>query len=397
MIFATYWFLAFAAVFFSLFWLVRNATVRLGLLLAASAAFQIHYAGAAGVLPIALLAVLVYFVGLTSNKAANTLGIVVCVGVLATYKYSIFLISSLVGGVHPELGARLTDMARHTLPETPPLAVSFFVFEFVHYLVDRRRGTPAIRNPFHFTAFAIFFPTLVAGPIKRYEQFIPSVQRAIARVSPRDVMAGVIQLCFGFLKKLAADNLTLWIESTQSGYSSLPLEGRWIFVTAVAFRILLDFSGYSDIAIGLARMMGVAIPPNFNWPYLATNIRDFWHRWHISLSSWIRDYVYIPLGGNRHGNFRRFLNGLVAFSLCGLWHGPAWNFVLWGLYHGIGLSISNAYRQIPLGIGAGVGRALDRLPLLGWCITLLFVWFGWLLFFYPATQAWQMVKLLFVF
>jgi alginate O-acetyltransferase complex protein AlgI len=237
----------------------------------------------------------------------------------------------------------------------------------------------------------------VAGPIKRYEQFLPSVHKALQEVCSRDVMTGMVQMCLGFSKKLIADNLTLWVESSHGSYADMSLESRWMFFAAIGFRILLDFSGYSDIAIGLARMMGITIPPNFNWPYLSTNIRDFWHRWHISLSSWIRDYVYIPLGGNRHGNFRRFLNGLVAFSLCGLWHGPAWNFVLWGLYHGLGLSISNAYRQIPFGIGMRLEQTFHRVPLLGWAVTLLFVWLGWLLFFYPAPEAWRMAKLLFVF
>ncbi|HEY5813473.1 MAG TPA: MBOAT family O-acyltransferase, partial [Terrimicrobiaceae bacterium] len=175
-----------------------------------------------------------------------------------------------------------------------------------------------------------------------------------------------------------------------------PLTGRWLLFAAVAFRILLDFSGYSDIAIGLARMMGIAIPANFNWPYLSTNIREFWHRWHISLSTWIRDYIYIPLGGSRHGNVRRFLNGLAAFSLCGLWHGAGWNFMLWGLYHGLGLSVSHFYRELPLGIGRTAEKVFTVVPVLGWLVTLLFVWLGWLLFFFPVPKAWEMAVHLFV-
>jgi len=252
-----------------------------------------------------------------------------------------------------------------------------------------------IRKPWDFVMFSIFFPTLVAGPIKRYEQFLPSVREGINRVSSSDVMAGMIQVAFGIVKKLIADNLTLWIEREEGQFAQLSMGLRWALFAGIGFRILLDFSGYSDIAIGVARMMGIRIPANFNWPYLATNIREFWHRWHISLSSWIRDYVYIPLGGNRHGNVRRFLNGLAAFSLCGLWHGPAWNFVLWGLYHGVGLSISTSYRHIPGGIGSGLKLLLDKAPFLSWAGTLIFVWLGWLLFFYPVPQAWEMAQLLF--
>ena len=141
-------------------------------------------------------------------------------------------------------------------------------------------------------------------------------------------MHGMMQIALGYTKKIIADNLTLWIQQQQPSFYHLSLGYRWVLFAAIGFRILFDFSGYSDIAIGLTRMMGIYIPANFNWPYFSTNIREFWHRWHISLSTWIRDYVYIPLGGNRHGTTRRLLNGLAAFSLCGLWHGAAWNFVL---------------------------------------------------------------------
>jgi len=394
-IFATYWFLAFAGVFFPLYWLARNPRLRLGLLLVASAVFHTHYAGAAGVLPIIFLGVVVYGLGLSRSKSAYVAGIILSVAALLFYKYTLFLTAGVVGAIHPGLGAQLWTAAQQVLPAAPPLAISFFAFEFIHYLVDRYHGTEPIKKPWDFAIFSIFFPTLVAGPIKRYEQFLPSVKEALSSVNSRDVMAGLIQIAFGYTKKLAADNLTLWIEHDQANFGDLTVAWRWAMFAGIGFRILLDFSGYSDIAIGLARMMGIRIPANFNWPYLSTNIRDFWHRWHISLSSWIRDYVYIPLGGNRHGNFRRLLNGLAAFSLCGLWHGPAWNFVLWGLYHGIGLSISNSYRHIPFGIGSFLKSLFDEMPLLGWVITLLFVWWGWLLFFYPVPRAWEMTQLLF--
>jgi len=394
-IFATYWFLAFAGVFFPLYWLLRDARLRLGLLLLVSALFQIHYAGAAGVVPIIVLGVIVYLLGLSSHKAAYTTGIILCVVALLTYKYTTFLTVSLIGSINADLGARIGGVAKGFLPSAPPLAISFFAFEFIHYLVDRHKGNYPIKNPLDFGLFAIFFPTLVAGPIKRYEQFLPGVRLALERVNSYDVMCGMTQVAFGYAKKLAADNLTLWIEYREVPFESLPLGWRWGLFAAIGFRILLDFSGYSDIAIGLARMMGIRIPANFNWPYLSTNIRDFWHRWHISLSSWIRDYVYIPLGGNRHGHLRQFLNGLAAFSLCGLWHGPSWNFVLWGLYHGIGLSVSSAYKRIPLGIGGSLESLFRAVPLLGWLVTLIFVWWGWLLFFYPVTKALEMTRLLF--
>ena len=156
----------------------------------------------------------------------------------------------------------------------------------------------------------------------------------------------------------------------------------------------MDFSGYSDIAIGFGRMLGVRLPENFNWPYLARNLQEFWQRWHISLSLWIRDYIYIPLGGNRHGISRQLLNGLIAFGLCGLWHGAAWNFVLWGIYHGVGLSVCATFRKIPY-LGRGLAQIFDKEPATAFVLTQLYTWIGWLFFFYPAAEAWRMVQLLF--
>jgi alginate O-acetyltransferase complex protein AlgI len=156
----------------------------------------------------------------------------------------------------------------------------------------------------------------------------------------------------------------------------------------------MEFSGYSDIAIGCAQTLGIRLPENFNWPYAARNLRDFWQRWHISLATWLRDYVYIPLGGSRHGWARRILSGLVAFALCGLWHGPAWHYVLWGIYHGFGLAVCVTYERIPL-VGPRLAYIFRKEPFLGWALTLLFACLGWLLFFYPAAEAWRMGALLF--
>lgn len=205
--------------------------------------------------------------------------------------------------------------------------------------------------------------------------------------------AGLLRVASGLVKKLVADNLTLWIDHHAGRFETLDLASRWLFLILLALRIYLDFSGYSDLAIGYARMMGVRLPENFNWPYLARSIDDFWRRWHISLSSWIRDYFYIPLGGSRHGLPRKVANGLIAFAVCGLWHGAAWNFALWGLYHGAGLAVSSSYaRSRP---GAVVEAGIARVPGLSMALTFLFVALGWLLFFYPADVAWRMTVLLF--
>ena len=176
--------------------------------------------------------------------------------------------------------------------------------------------------------------------------------------------AGAQRIALGLVKKIVlADNLTLALDYYGPGFTALPAGQAWLFLAALAARILLDFSGYSDMAIGLSRLLGIGLPENFNWPYLATSLQDFWQRWHISLSTWIRDYVYIPLGGNRHGLIRRLANGLFVFALCGLWHGPAWHFVLWGLWHGAGLVVNFSYATILGPIGrrlAGIFRARAR-------------------------------------
>lgn len=253
-----------------------------------------------------------------------------------------------------------------------------------------------MRNPLKFLLFSVFFPSLVAGPIKRYPQFIASLEAACRRFNPSDLSEGLRRIALGFVKKvLIADNLTFFVDHYHPHYAEMGLAGRWMFLGAIGFRILMDFSGYSDIAIGVARLLGIRLPENFNWPYVARSIGDFWQRWHMSLSSWIRDYVYIPLGGNRHGHVRRVMNGLIAFGLCGLWHGPAWNFVIWGLYHGAGLAVAASYQRIP-GLGQTVTAAFAKEPLIAWLLTQIFVFVGWLWFFYPAPEAWNMIKLLFL-
>ncbi len=257
-----------------------------------------------------------------------------------------------------------------------------------------RRGGAPIVSVKEFMQFAIFFPSLVAGPIKRYQQFIPALHQGLQNVTARQVMIGLLLVSFGYFQKVClADNLSAYIHFQDSNFEFICLGERWFLLVALALRIYFDFNGYSDIAIGLGRTLGVQLPPNFNWPYAATNIRDFWQRWHISLSSWIRDYIYIPMGGGKSGAGRRIRNGLIAFALCGLWHGAAWHFVVWGLYHGLGLALCSTYRALP--VVRSLAPVFDKLPLLSWLVTTLFVAFGWLIFFYPLERACTMFCALF--
>ena len=394
MIFLSYWFLAFVLVFFPIYWCVRNPRLRLVALGIACVGFHGHFAGPAGVIPIVVLGVATYVCGLLGKREYCVIGIALSVAALLFYKYTQFLSIQLLGIVAPAEAARIYASAKTVMPAIPPLGISFFVFEFVHYLVEVYRGHPPIKNPLHFGLFAIFWPSLVAGPIKRYGQFIPDLLKGISKVTLSHVALGLLIVSMGVVKKTIADDLTIWIEIYEPEFASLDFIWKWFFFLALAFRILCDFSGYSDMAIGYARMMGIVLPVNFNWPYLARNLADFWSRWHISLSSWIRDYIYIPLGGNRHGTIRRVLNGFIAFAICGLWHGAEWNFMAWGLMHGAGLAISQNYRK-SFGLpGRVVAVVFDRVPLLGWAVTFLFVGFGWILFFYPVATALTMLRLL---
>src|SRR6266571_2057153 len=397
MIFLSYWFWVFAALFFAFYWFVRLPIVRMYLLLAACIAFQLHFAGPAGVFPVLVLGVITYFCGLFGGRTATAVGIAASALALIFYKYFVFLIESGIGLALPELGATLAVASRTWIPESAPLGISFFVFEFVHYLFEIRRGQAAIRSPASFTLFALFWPSLVAGPIKRYQQFIPSLGSGLERVTPADVTVGTLRMACGLLKKFAADYLGQMIDYWQGQFANLSLLLRWALFIAIALRILFDFSGYSDMAIGFARLMGIRLPENFRWPYLATSPVEFWRRWHISLSTWLRDYVYIPLGGGRRGTVRRVLNGMIAFVLCGLWHGAAWNFALWGMYHGVGLVISVAIERAAQRIPAVEQSAVIRRVglFVGWTTTTMFVMIGWLIFFYPVPKGLEMARLLF--
>lgn len=243
--------------------------------------------------------------------------------------------------------------------------------------------------------FAIFWPSIVAGPVKRYQQFIPAMEEGTGNVDSSLAASGFLRVAIGAVKKFAADSCTAYLALAMASFATVGSSRRWFMLFVLAMRIYLDFSGYSDMAIGFGRMAGIRLPENFNWPYLATNMIDFWRRWHISLSTWIRDYVYIPLGGSRRGPVLRATNALVAFSLCGLWHGAGWNFVFWGVYHGIGVVAASAYQswqgRSNVALASWISQSVP-----GWALTMLYVGIGWLFFFYPLDQALLMTRQLFL-
>jgi alginate O-acetyltransferase complex protein AlgI len=228
-----------------------------------------------------------------------------------------------------------------------PLGISFFTFEFIHYATDRNKGKTEAGTLGEYLAFILFFPTMVAGPIKRYQQFLPKL-RAELPAWPQDWHRGVTRILSGLAKKFAiADVLTAY--TSHLNHADLAVANRAVlplWLLAFGVKIYADFSAYSDIAIGSARLFGIPIPENFDWPYLQTNISAFWRHWHISLTSWLTDYVFIPLGGSRVSPQRVYGNILITMLVSGIWHGAGVNFVVWGLWHGLLLVIHRAWRKL---------------------------------------------------
>jgi alginate O-acetyltransferase complex protein AlgI len=304
---------------------------------------------------------------------AVAFAVAVNLGVLVAFKYANFLVDNLNvarGGLG--LPAWKLD------PVHLPIGVSFFTFHALSYVVDVCRGrTPAQKNPIDFGLYITLFPQLVAGPIVRYSDLAGQLARRSVVLAA--FARGARRFVFGLAKKmLLANTLGAVADKVFALHAGeLTAATAWLGAVCYLLQIYFDFSGYSDMAIGLAALFGFTFKENFDYPYVARSVTEFWRRWHMSLSTWFRDYLYIPLGGNRVGPLRRGLNLLTVFVLCGLWHGAGWTFLLWGLYHGLFLVLERA----------GLGRALDRTwsPLRR-LYTLLVVLVGWV-FFRSATLA----------
>ena len=281
-------------------------------------------------------------------------GIAVNLGVLAYYKYTNFIIANTnaVFGTHFVFYQIIL-----------PLGISFFTFQKIAYLVDAYRGEAEEYNFLDFSLFVMYFPQLIAGPIVHHKEMIPQFRQAsIFKLSPTDLAAGLTLFTIGLLKKImVADRVVAWSDPTfaaaHAGTAPNFIEA-WSAALSFTFQIYFDFSGYTDMALGLALMIGIRLPLNFNSPYRATSIIDFWHRWHMSLSRFLRDYVYFPLGGNRRGSVRRYANLMLTMLIGGLWHGANWTFVAWGGLHGCYLIINHGWNAIRerLGLSAGCGR-----------------------------------------
>lgn len=305
-----------------------------------------------------------------TRRVLLTLSLVSNLGLLGFFKYFHFFEDSLV-----QLLARFgIEMSHTTLHIVLPVGISFYTFQTLSYTIDVYRGSlKAERDFLDVALFVAFFPQLVAGPIVRAAEFLPQLSRPRRRedVAVRSCLALFL---VGFFKKACvSDNVAPFVDrvfQAPAGFSAMAV---WTGVALYAVQIYCDFSGYSDMAIASAGLLGFQLPENFRAPYFATSITDFWRRWHISLSTWLRDYLYIALGGNRRGRVRTYLNLMLTMLLGGLWHGAAWNFVIWGGLHGSGLAFHRRWRDRPV-------RWKRLRALAGWLLTLGFVLLAWIFF-----------------
>jgi alginate O-acetyltransferase complex protein AlgI len=303
-----------------------------------------------------------------ARKAALATAIVVDLSALAVFKYAAFAAASLDAAAAP-FGLKVP------VPQIAlPLGISFFTFHCLSYLIDTyRRRFPANRRFSEVALYIAFFPQLIAGPIVRYKTIARRLR--LRRHSLGRVSAGLRIFVIGLAQKLLIADAIAPLAEAVFDHARTPgaIEG-WLGTVAYTLQIYFDFAGYSSMAIGLGVAFGFSLPRNFRTPYASASITEFWRRWHISLSSWFRDYLYIPLGGNRGPAWKTWRNLIVVFLLCGLWHGASWTFVLWGAWHGAFLVIERG----------GLGRLLARLPrVVGWAYALGAVMLGWVLFRSP--------------
>jgi alginate O-acetyltransferase complex protein AlgI len=299
----------------------------------------------------------------SSRHNMLALGVSANLILLAWSKYLTFLMAQI-----PGLG-----FLQAVAPGSMPLGVSFFTFSAIAYLVDigRRQGK-AERSIVRFGLFMAFFPKITAGPITRWRDMFPDAGQP-GRPSLEDVREGLIRMAIGLAKKVLIAGAMGPMADAAFGEPAghLDMGTAWLGLMSYSLQLYFDFSGYTDMAVGIGRMFGYKLPENFNYPYVSQSVREFWRRWHMTLSSWFRDYLYIPLGGGRVAPWKIQRNLLIVFVLCGLWHGASWSFVVWGLWHGVFLAMERT----------AVGKALDKLPRpLRHVYGLLAVGIGWVFF-----------------
>jgi alginate O-acetyltransferase complex protein AlgI len=372
MLFTTLNFVVFLAVVLALFYTLPQRA-RPGLLLASSLFFYMVWNAKFVVLILSLITI-DFFAALWivhkrdhQRKVALLISLGANIGLLGFFKYTNFLRETFFAVIHPGLPVRPLDIIL-------PLGISFHTFQSISYVIDVYRGEqPAIRSYVDYALFVAFFPQLVAGPIVRAREFFHDYFNW-KRPTAEEWQRGFALILTGYVKKLIfADRFALVADGYYGNAQSMPgALPAWTGTIAFALQIFFDFSGYTDIAIGVALLFGFHFPENFRRPYLSASITEFWRRWHMTLSRWLRDYIYISLGGNRDGNIRTYANLMATMLLGGLWHGASWNFVIWGGYHGSALAIERMVW------GREEKKGLIRIPLT--VLTFAVACIGWVFF-----------------
>src|SRR6202048_4663311 len=300
--------------------------------------------------------------------AVLTIGVAGDLIVLGIFKYAGFLAANL----------NAIFSTGFTVNILLPVGISFYTFTQIAFLVDAYRGNVARYRLPHYALFVTYFPHLIAGPILHHRDMIPQFERAASkRPDPHLILCGLIIFAIGLFKKTCLADGIQPLVGPAFGANSPTFDQAWIGALAYTFQLYFDFSGYSDMAIGISLMFGIFLPLNFNSPYKAQNIIDFWRRWHMTLSQFLRDYLYIPLGGNRHGSVLRYVNLMITMLLGGLWHGAAWTFVIWGALHGAYLCINHAWNRF----GPAVAPRYQRVAnIAAFIVTFLSVVAAWVFF-----------------
>ena len=301
--------------------------------------------------------------GSAAAKRVLLSSVLINLAVLCFFKYADFLIEAVNGAA---------DISIPLLNLPLPIGISFYTFQTMSYTIDVYRGEAKVqKNLLDFGVYVTMFPQLIAGPIVKYRDVETGLHHR--KLSLEGISNGMKRFCIGLAKKvLLANNIgELWVFVSGMEFREMSTMTAWVGILAFAFQIYFDFSGYSDMAIGLGEMLGFHFPENFRYPYISASVTEFWRRWHISLGSWFREYVYIPLGGNRKGRLKQLLNILVVWTLTGIWHGAGWNFLLWGMWFAVLLVLEKLF----------LGKVLSWLPgVVGILYTMIAVRLGWVLF-----------------
>ncbi|WP_233800094.1 MBOAT family O-acyltransferase [Paraburkholderia sp. HP33-1] len=379
MLFNSFEFLAFFGIFLASFFVLPRRTQPV-LLLVASYIFYMGWRPAFALL-LAFTTIVDYTTALVMSgsertvvrRAAMVTALTINLGILATVKYLDFAISNMVAAA----GYFGYSLPQYALNLVLPVGISFYTFQSIGYTLDvYNRGVAAERNFLTYAQYVAFFPQLVAGPIERAGHMLPQFRKV--HLPRRENLSGLWLIGYGLFKKMCiADTLAPVVAGIYGHPSSFNGSYTLLATVMFAFQIYCDFSGYSDIARGVARLMDFDLMVNFRQPYFSTSLTEFWRRWHISLSSWFRDYLYIPLGGSRGGEGRAIRNTVIVFVLSGVWHGAAWSFIIWGAMHGVGLAVERFWRNI---VGEAEAEHARWRSVLGWVWTSAIVLAGWVFF-----------------